>query len=108
MLATTLPHVLKSAVDGICEQVGRDPATVERTVSISVDPSGKRDFPRHWHLLNDLTKIVPLTGSTEEIARGIRAFGEAGVSHLQVYPIPPTLKTMEQIAPAVEMARGLV
>ncbi len=127
MLATTLPHVpmwngwlcdvtsdvsaypeLKSAVDGVCEQVGRDPETVERTISISIDPTGGRDFPLHWSLLNDLTKAFPLTGSTEEIARGIRAFGDAGVSHIQVYPIPPTLKTMEQIATAVEMARGML
>ncbi|MEZ4564323.1 MAG: hypothetical protein R2853_16455 [Thermomicrobiales bacterium] len=98
---------LKSTVDTVCGQVGRDPEAVERTISISVDPTGTRDFPRHWHLLNDLTKAHPLTGSTEEIARGIRAFGDAGVSHLQIYPIPPTLKTMEQIAPAVELARTM-
>ncbi len=126
MLATTLPHVpmwngwlcdvtsdassypeLQGVVDSVCEQVGRDPGEVERTVSISIDPTGERDFPRHWHLLNDLSKTFPLTGSTEEIARGLRAFGDQGVAHLQVYPIPPTLRTMEQVAPALELARGL-
>jgi hypothetical protein len=98
---------LQATVDDVCAQVGRNPETVERTISISVDPTGTRDFPRHWHLLNDLTKIFPLTGSTDEIARGIRAFGEQCVSHVQVYPIPPTPRTMEQIAPAVELARSM-
>ncbi|MFT4040237.1 MAG: LLM class flavin-dependent oxidoreductase [Thermomicrobiales bacterium] len=98
---------LKEMVDNACAGVGRNPDEVERTISISIDPTGERDFPRHWSLLNDLTKAFPLTGSTEDIARGIRAFGDAGVSHVQVYPIPPTLKTMEQIAPAVELARTL-
>ncbi|CAA9579826.1 MAG: hypothetical protein AVDCRST_MAG49-4665 [uncultured Thermomicrobiales bacterium] len=124
MLRLTLPHVpiwngwladtssqpsayapLAEAVDAACRDVGRDPASVERTVSISVDPSGGRDFPLHWSLLGDLNLALPLTGSTEEIASGIRAFGAQGVSHLQIYPVPPTLETIEALAPILTAVR---
>ena len=91
--ATSYPEAyppLVEPVDDVCREVGRDPATLERTVSISVDPSGQREFPRHWYLQDDLAAARPLTGSPEEIATAIRAFGAQGVSHLQIYPIPPT------------------
>jgi alkanesulfonate monooxygenase SsuD/methylene tetrahydromethanopterin reductase-like flavin-dependent oxidoreductase (luciferase family) len=84
--------------------VGRDPATLERTVSISVDPSGRREFPRHWYLQDDLEAARPLTGSPEEIAAGIQGFAAQGVSHLQIYPIPPTLATIEALVPILEEA----
>jgi alkanesulfonate monooxygenase SsuD/methylene tetrahydromethanopterin reductase-like flavin-dependent oxidoreductase (luciferase family) len=106
--AISLPEAyppLGELVDAACRDVGRDPASVERTVSISVDPSGERDFPRHWYIQDDLKDAVPLSGGPEEIAAGIRGFGELGVSHLQLYPIPPTLATIEAIAPALELVR---
>ena len=127
MLRLTLPHVpiwngwlcdtssypdayppLAELVDDACREVGRDPATVERTVSISVDPSGRREFPEHWYLEGDLATARPLTGSREEIAEGIQVFGAQGVDHLQIYPIPPTLTTIEALAPIIEEARRLV
>jgi alkanesulfonate monooxygenase SsuD/methylene tetrahydromethanopterin reductase-like flavin-dependent oxidoreductase (luciferase family) len=124
MLRLTLPHVpiwngwladttsyaeayspLGELVDDACREVGRDPSTVERTISISVDPSGRREFPEHWYLQGDLRDALPLTGSPQEIAAGIRAFGALGVSHLQMYPIPPTMATIEALVPIIEEAR---
>lgn len=124
MLRMTLPHVplwngwladsdshveayvsLGAIVDEVCQAVGRDPSTLERTISISVDPTGTRDFPKHWHLLSDVSKTKPLSGSSEEIANGLRAFGESGVAHLQIYPIPPTRATIETLTSIVDLAR---
>ena len=79
--------------------------TVERTVSISVDPSGRREFPQHWYLQDDLQDARPLTGSVQEIAAGIRGFAAQGVAHLQIYPIPPTLATIEALVPIIEEVR---
>lgn len=124
MLRLTLPHVpiwngwlaadssypeayppLRERVDAACRDVGRDPATVERTISISVDPSGRREWPKHWYLQGDLSDARPLTGNVQEIAAGLLGFGEQGVSHLQMYPIPPTLATIEAFAPILAEAR---
>jgi len=96
---------LVEPVEEACREVGRDPSTVERTVSISVDPTGRREFPEHWYLDDDLEAARPLTGSPEEIASGIRGFGAQGVSHLQIYPIPPTLATIEALVPVLEEVR---
>jgi len=96
---------LVEPVDAICQDIGRDPATLERTVSISIDPSGRRQFPRHWYLADDLAAARPLTGSPAAIAAGIRGFGSQGVSHLQIYPIPPTLATIEALVPILEEVR---
>jgi alkanesulfonate monooxygenase SsuD/methylene tetrahydromethanopterin reductase-like flavin-dependent oxidoreductase (luciferase family) len=74
-------------------------------VSIAVDPSGAREFPKHWYLEGDLRDARPLTGSPAEIAAGILAFAEQGVGHLQIYPIPPTLATIEALAQVVEEVR---
>jgi alkanesulfonate monooxygenase SsuD/methylene tetrahydromethanopterin reductase-like flavin-dependent oxidoreductase (luciferase family) len=41
---------LVEPVDDVCRAVSRDPATLEPTVSISVDPSGQREFPPHRRL----------------------------------------------------------
>jgi alkanesulfonate monooxygenase SsuD/methylene tetrahydromethanopterin reductase-like flavin-dependent oxidoreductase (luciferase family) len=106
--ATSYPEAypaLVEPVDDACREVGRDPGTLEHTVSISVDPSGKREFPEHWYLQDDLNAARPLSGSPEEIAAGIRGFGAQGVSHLQIYPIPPTLATIEALVPIIEEAR---
>ena len=124
MLRLTLPHAplwngwladtdsrpeayppLREAVDAACRDVGRDPASVERTISIGIDPSGRREFPAHWHLLGNMDAAHPLTGGPEEIAAGIRAFAAQGVSHLQIYPIPPNLATIEALAPVLAEAR---
>jgi alkanesulfonate monooxygenase SsuD/methylene tetrahydromethanopterin reductase-like flavin-dependent oxidoreductase (luciferase family) len=117
MLRRTLPHVsmwngwlagndsspeayvpLREQVDAACLELGRDPESLERTVSVSVDPTGQRDFPKHWYIQNDQSATRPLTGTPREIAANLRHFGEMGVSQIQIYPIPPTLATIEAIA----------
>ena len=96
---------LVEPVDDVCREVGRDPATLERTVSISVDPSGQREFPRHWYLADDLEAARPLTGARRRSPPASAAFGSQGVSHLQIYPIPPTLATIEALVPILEEVR---
>jgi probable F420-dependent oxidoreductase len=77
-------------VDAACLEVGRDPATLERTASIMVDMNGRREIPASM----GPDRAQPLTGTPEEIADAIRAFAALGVSHLQLYPIPNTVATL--------------
>jgi len=77
-------------VDTACLEVGRDPATLERTASIMVDMNGRREIPASM----GPDRAQPLTGTPDEIADEIRAFATRGVSHLQLYLIPNSVATL--------------
>lgn len=65
-------------VDAACIEHGRDPATLERTVGISVALPGAR------------AEDSSLSGTPEEIAAGLSYYAGLGVHHLQVVLAPPT------------------
>ena len=110
MLRISLPHVqmwntwlcpgvsrpervpaLREQVDAACRKVGRDPADIERTASIIVDPAGRNEVPASM----DPDTAVPLSGSAQEIADALHAFEAEGITHLQLYLVPNTLDTLE-------------
>ena len=68
---------LTEEVDEACRRVGRDPATLTRTLGIMVDqrPAAER---------SQMGTSQPLSGTDEEIAAGIRAFAAGGISHIHV------------------------
>jgi len=120
VLRATLPHVeiwnawfcqkrshpdevppLRELVDEACRDVGRDPTTLERSVSIMVDQTGTREIGPSLNPAG----AEPLTGTPEEIAAGLRAFAAEGIGHLQVYLVPNTLASVERFA-AVLAALG--
>jgi len=79
----------------ICEEVGRDPATVGRSVGVVVNPlapAGTRDDA--------------LSGSAEEIADGFRGFREAGFTGLEIMLGPGTMEALEALAPVLELVRA--
>ncbi len=86
---------LRDHVDAACEEVGRDPATLERTAAVMVDFDGAYGRPG---------QIVPsLTGSAEELADEMRAYAREGISHIQIYPDPCTVAGIEAFAPVLEL-----
>ncbi|MEZ4573297.1 MAG: LLM class flavin-dependent oxidoreductase [Thermomicrobiales bacterium] len=118
MLRATLPHVeiwnawlsgarshpdvipeMRDQIDAACREVGRDPATLERTVSIMVDQTGTREIGNSMKP----STAEPLTGSPEEIAGGIRAFAAEGISHIQLYFVPNTIQSIERFGAVLEI-----
>jgi alkanesulfonate monooxygenase SsuD/methylene tetrahydromethanopterin reductase-like flavin-dependent oxidoreductase (luciferase family) len=88
---------LRSLVDQACEEVGRNPATLERTITISVNPTEQRVS----------ADTGTLTGSPEVLAEALRAFAREGISHIQIAFEPMTLRSIEAFAPTLELlARG--
>ncbi len=85
---------MREAVDAACRKAGRDPATLERSVSVLVDCSGFGWYP-DW--------LTPLTGSAEELAESFREFAREGISHLQVALYPTTIESIEQLAPVLDL-----
>ncbi len=86
---------LRARMDAICEQVGRNPATLERSAAVMIDFPGAYGRPG---------QVVPsLTGTPEELAEEFRAYAREGVSHIQLYPDPCTIEGIEAIAPALAL-----
>jgi alkanesulfonate monooxygenase SsuD/methylene tetrahydromethanopterin reductase-like flavin-dependent oxidoreductase (luciferase family) len=96
--ATEIPP-LREKVDAACREVGRDPATLERTASVIVDFINRPDTPpapdRSWN-------PTPIVGSPAEIAAQLRAFADEGISHLQIWTNPRTVKGIELLGPVLE------
>jgi probable F420-dependent oxidoreductase len=121
MLRITLPHVdawnvwyadirndpsefarMNKRVTAICEELGRDPATLSRTSAVLIGLPGGDGRPS---LYEDVPASRPLRGSAEEIAAGLRAFRDAGADHIQLVLDPITVESVERVAPAVALAR---
>jgi alkanesulfonate monooxygenase SsuD/methylene tetrahydromethanopterin reductase-like flavin-dependent oxidoreductase (luciferase family) len=83
---------LRELVDEACLEVGRDPATLERTLTIHVSPLGDNDpmFGRGH------------TGSPREIAATLQRFADEGVNQLQLLVSPNSPAGVEALAPVLE------
>ncbi len=90
---------LLERVDAACAAVERDPSSLERSAAVIVEVGP--------HEPSAMTG-PPLHGSPEEIAAGLRAYADAGVSHLQVWLEPNTLGGIEAFAPVLEALDGVI
>jgi len=83
------------ALEAMCAEVGRDPATIGRSAGIVVEPTsvtGAADV-----------LAVPIRGSAEEIADGLRTFKEAGYTQVEILLWPRTTAALEAMAPVLEL-----
>ena len=96
----TIPP-LRAEVDAACVEVGRAPATLERTVGVGVAFGDARMAygPTDW---------TPgmIRGSTDEIAGSLRAFAAEGIAHVQVTIAPATAAGVEAFVPVLEALDG--
>ena len=91
---------LRAKVNAACVKVGRDPATLERTAAVLVKlPDG----PDRLTGIPFESDTVPLVGSPDELAEEFRAFGHAGITHLQVMLLPSTPAGIVAFAPVLEI-----
>lgn len=81
-------------IDAACEEAGRDPATLSRTVALLVGMSDSSPETRHGR---------PLRGTPEALAAELRRYAEAGVSHVQIYFEPYSSGTIEEFAPVLAL-----
>jgi probable F420-dependent oxidoreductase len=84
---------LRDAVDAACVEVGRDPASLGRTLGFTINALGRIDIPAH----------EAIRGSPEQLAHLLRAFEQEGISHIQVCLLPNTLASLEAFAPTLEL-----
>ena len=84
-----------TALEAMCVEVGRDPATIGKSAGIVVEPTS----------LSGAAEVlgVPVRGSAEEIADGLRTFRDGGFTHVEVILWPPTMVALEAMAPVLEL-----
>ena len=80
---TAVPPLME-AVDASCAKHGRDPTTLRRTAAVAVALSGP---------MTERPGII--TGSVEEIATTLRAFGAVGIDEVQVRLFPTNQGSIE-------------
>jgi alkanesulfonate monooxygenase SsuD/methylene tetrahydromethanopterin reductase-like flavin-dependent oxidoreductase (luciferase family) len=124
MLRITTPHVdawnsdwtskpeaippMRDAVDAACREVGRDPATLERTAGLLIDLPGRDPNRSGRTSVAGATEPTtkpdpPATGSPEELAELLRGYVRVGITHVQVWLDPCTLAGLEQFAETLEL-----
>jgi alkanesulfonate monooxygenase SsuD/methylene tetrahydromethanopterin reductase-like flavin-dependent oxidoreductase (luciferase family) len=84
-------------VDAACSEVGRDPSTLERSVSVLVGLDANADIRG--------VNVPLLTGSVDDIANELRAYADLGISHIQIRVEPNTLESIEALAPILDRVR---
>jgi alkanesulfonate monooxygenase SsuD/methylene tetrahydromethanopterin reductase-like flavin-dependent oxidoreductase (luciferase family) len=89
---------LVQALEAACAEIGRDPATIGRSVGVFIEPTdvtGSEEYGLG----------VPVRGRPEEIAAAIEAFGDVGITQVECMIWPDTLAALEAMRPVVERLR---
>jgi alkanesulfonate monooxygenase SsuD/methylene tetrahydromethanopterin reductase-like flavin-dependent oxidoreductase (luciferase family) len=81
-------------LDQICQDIGRDPASIGRSVGVIVEPGDVK-------AAEALGFGVAITGSTNQIVEAIGGFASVGVTRVELFPYPNTIDTLEQLAPVL-------
>jgi len=84
-------------IDAACRKVGRDPASLDRSVGVMVD------LPACGPSRIDRASDQPLAGSAAEIAAELRACADLGIASAQIWLDPPDLAGVEAFAPVLEL-----
>jgi alkanesulfonate monooxygenase SsuD/methylene tetrahydromethanopterin reductase-like flavin-dependent oxidoreductase (luciferase family) len=78
-------------VTGLVAETGRDPSAVTRSATVFVSVGdGRRDRPH-------TAEVPPLSGSPEQIARGLKSFAEAGLEEAILVDSPITEQSIREL-----------
>ena len=81
-----------AALDAICAELGRDPASIDRSVGIVVNPLEPAGSKPH-----------AISGSAAEIADQLEPFRATGFTRVELMVTPGTLEAFDALAPVVEL-----
>ena len=77
-----------ASLDAICAELGRDPASIGRSVGVLVDPLQAAGAQPH-----------AISGSPDEIAEAVRSFRDAGFTRLEIMLTPGTPEAFDALLP---------
>jgi alkanesulfonate monooxygenase SsuD/methylene tetrahydromethanopterin reductase-like flavin-dependent oxidoreductase (luciferase family) len=85
-------RAMTAQLNQICDQLGRDPTSIGRSVGVIVEPGPERSAEAAG-------LGVPISGSIEQITEAIAGFADVGVTRVEVHPWPQTIDVLDQLAP---------
>jgi len=80
-------------LDAACAAIGRDPATLGRSLVVSIDLPLPRQHPPSTAY--GIPRTDALSGEPAAIAARLRAYAEAGIGHIVVHLDPDTIEGIE-------------
>lgn len=84
-------------LEGACAEIGRDPASIGRSVSAVVIPT---DSPApEW-------METPITGSPQQMAEDLARFADVGATSVELWLWPYSMETLEAMEPVMEILRS--
>src|SRR4029079_14190985 len=83
-----------AALEAACIEVDRDPASIGKSAGIVIEPTS---------VSGGDALGTPIRGSATEIADVLRGFAAAGFTNVEVIASPPTLATVDAMAPVLEL-----
>ena len=96
------PHLAR--LDQACAAVGRDPHTLERTVTLLVRaPKGRGRRTGRSHSSEHEPQDAPISGSPTEVARSIAQFAALGIAEVQLVVDPITQESIKWCSQALEV-----
>jgi alkanesulfonate monooxygenase SsuD/methylene tetrahydromethanopterin reductase-like flavin-dependent oxidoreductase (luciferase family) len=87
-------------LDEACEDVGRDPSTIGKTIGAFVAYPGAEDDPGGVHGNS-------IVGTPEQVAERLHAMHEVGVEHANLFASPWGLRAVEQTGQMIRHLRAL-
>lgn len=87
---------LAQLVDRTCEQQGRDPKSLGRSIGVFLEPDNQG-------IAEEIGLGVPMTGSPDEAAGTIREYAAMGVTMLELVPVPFGETTMGYMSELIEV-----
>jgi len=99
---SSLPDAFETVLaqlDAACAELGRDPASLGRSIGVIVEPLDEHDA-------EETGLGVPITGTADEIAATIRRFAGMGVTRIELLPWPNTPASLEALAPVLQLLDG--
>lgn len=93
---------LNAIVDDAARDVGRNPSEIVRTAAALVQLEGGTG--RRAGTERPVTP--PITGTSDDIAAALHALHEAGMGHIQLVVDPITTRSVESLAPVLEMLKA--
>ena len=93
---------IKPILDQACEAVGRDPATLGRTVTLLVADASSELWWKSMPFSEDVGQIEPLQGDPEDIADTLKAFADLGIDHIQLQLDSCTVANIEKLGRVLE------